>query len=64
MAHKVENLNENISDDVQKKLHWLLCNTNIDKGSQVKLIQIVNDTFVEGTKNRRNDAIDSVTEEK
>jgi hypothetical protein len=62
IENKVNNLNGNISDDVQTKLHWLLCNTNITKETQVKLIGIINETFVEGTKYRRNEAVDSVTE--
>ena len=58
----MEDLNNNISDDVQKKLHWLLCNTNIAKDSQVKLINLINDSFIEGTKHHRNEAVDSVIE--
>ena len=59
---ELENINENISFDVQKKLHLLFCNTNIGEKVEKEIVDIVNNVFNEGMKHHRNDIVDSVTE--
>jgi len=48
--------------DIDKQLHLLFCNNDIDKKVERFLVDMMNDIFISGTKHKRNKTVDSLND--